>query len=107
MGLHALNHAITSTEITEAAAYASQGVLGVHFWETYAIQDAEAALEAADAVEAALDRACMIVIGGAELDKLRSLRNAVRAALVLHRVGASARDGRWKNVWQDLERLAK
>lgn len=104
MGMHAVNRTDTSASILDAAAYAAQGVLGVHFWETYSVQDAAAALDAADRVESALDRAHMVIVEGSELDSLRRLRTAVRGILKLR---CSVRDDRWKAAWTEITGLVQ
>jgi hypothetical protein len=100
---HALARDDISAAILAAAAHESQGVLGVHFWETYMIRNIGEALEAADRVEASLDRNQLVVTEAANLDKLNAVVSSARQIMKLRKAGVPARDTRWKIAWRDLE----
>jgi hypothetical protein len=103
MSSHALARDDISAAILAAAAHESQGVLGVHFWETYMIRNVNEALEAADRVEASLDRNQLVVAEVANLDRLNAVVSSARQIMKLRKAGIPARDTRWKIAWRDLE----
>lgn len=93
--------------ILDAAEFPSQGVLAVHFFDSYAVDEVGEALDAADGVLTALDRAHFIVIEGANLDRLRNIERTADSILKLRRNGTPARDTKWKIAWRDLEEHCK
>lgn len=103
MSEHALSCPDLAGRIMANSNYPSNGILGVHFAQTYAVADVGEALEAADGVENALDAHDMCIVDRTELARGRAALAAAQAVLKLRKAGVPARDTRWKIAWRELE----